>query len=195
MEHPLDLAKSRLRIAERAIQSLGQAANFEEFSDHWHVFLLGFHGVFTVFNEATPPSKKAENWLGRKNAERRRDGVVQYLYEARNDEHHGLIRSVTMSGGEHLYKVLPGQRILPPDPSLGRWFACDADTGVPLEIVAWQGPGPALTEVRNRDRQKIYGAPISHKGQIIQDLSPLHVGETGLAWIIQMVTEAETHFA
>jgi hypothetical protein len=195
MENPLHLAQSRLRIAQRAHQSLSESTNFDEFSDHWYVFLQGFHGVFTVFKEAEPPSKKAENWLGRKNAERRRDPLLQYLYEARNDEEHGLARSVVLSGGQHLYKVTPGQHILGPDPSKGRWFACDADTGIPLELVVWQGPGPMLGDVRNRDKAKIYGAPIVHRRKTLTDLSPIAVGELGLTWLRAMIEEAATRFA
>ena len=68
--HPvaIEKAKSRLRVAKKALEDVKKSHTMESFHDAWYSF-------------------------GEKARQRIADPLLHYLYEARNDDEHGLTRN------------------------------------------------------------------------------------------------------
>jgi hypothetical protein len=188
----IDKAQSRLRTAARALADLEQATDYRTFFDHWYVFLTGWKGVYTVLEQGAKQSAQSRQWFGAKKAERRADPLLQYLFEARNDEEHGLEPSIVPALGRMRVELpdvgVEGRQIsVEANPLTGEMRAFRPDGG-PLSISQSHGPGPALRPVKGRGG-RMYGPPIVHLGQRI-DLAPLEVARAGLRYVEALVNDA-----
>jgi hypothetical protein len=186
------VAKSRLRIATRALDELHSCTNYDEFFDQWFVFLTAWKGIYTSLEQGAKTSAQGRQWFGAKKAERKTDHLLQYLFQARNDEEHGLGRSVAHAERVQLYDIPdPGseKRInVSFSPITGAMQVTREDKG-PLSLVQDFGPGPSLQVVTGRGGIQ-FAPPIDHLGERI-DITPLSVAAIGLAYITALVAEAE----
>lgn len=101
----LQKAESRLRIAKKAVADLESSKTFNDFSDNWYVFLTSAKNVYTVLEQGSKTSPQSRQWFGTKNKARKSDPLLQYLYEARNDDEHGLGSSVHLQPEKHEFGV------------------------------------------------------------------------------------------
>lgn len=83
-------AYSRLRIASRAIATMENSKTHEDFLDAWYVFLTAAKNVYTVLETGAKANPRSRQWYGALAAERRRNYFLQYIYQARHDNEHGL---------------------------------------------------------------------------------------------------------
>ena len=86
-------AKSRLRVAERAVAELADCHDFETFNDIWYTFLVSSKNIYTVLEQGSKSSPQSRQWFGAVTGFRKDDELLQYLFEARNDDEHGLENS------------------------------------------------------------------------------------------------------
>jgi hypothetical protein len=184
------IAKGRLRVADGALSDLKNANSYDQFFDAWFIFLTAWKGIYTVLEQGAKPLPQSMQWFGEKAKERRSDPLLQYLFQARNVEEHGLKRSIEHGGGAHLYAVTPGQNItMQINPATGRGRGIDFDTGLPLELLNEQPPGPTLAFIKDRNG-KVCAPPIIHLGNQLKDMSPIGVAEIALSYITELVGEA-----
>jgi hypothetical protein len=90
----LEKAQSRLRLTRRAataLQTVGEDPI--AFEDHWTEFLVHWKGAYTKVQQAAKDTPQELQWFGGVNRERKNDPLLRWLFEARNDEEHGLVRS------------------------------------------------------------------------------------------------------
>ena len=154
------------------------------------MFLTAWKGIYTVFEQGAKTSPQSKQWFGAKATQRRGDTLLQYLYQARNDEEHGLTKSIKLSGGTYLYERGEEKRIqVQPGIMPGTVRAIDPDTGRALKLISQTPPGPTLARVRDRSN-KIYGAPIFHLGEHIADTTPIGVAQAALKYTAKMIDEA-----
>jgi hypothetical protein len=83
-------AHSRLRTAQRAVNDLAGCNDFNAFADTWYVFLTAAKGIYTVLEQGAKTSPQSRQWFGSVNRQRREDPLLQYLYQARDDDEHGI---------------------------------------------------------------------------------------------------------
>ena len=187
-------AKSRLRVAEKALVELTSCSDYQVFNDTWYTFLVAVKSVYTVLEQGAKISAQSQQWFGGVKRRRKNDQLLQYLFEARNDDEHGLENST-----EHV----PGSLAIGVQkPGFSNYMRFDGTTGpggkmnvTSLDgkpvLVAQTMPHAKLISVSARG-DRTYDPPTSHKGQPVLDGSPINVAGLGLAYLIELVVEAES---
>lgn len=186
-------AESRLRSAEGAVERMKSALDLRHFEDHWYEFLVASKNVWTVLKVGARVKAQSSQWFGGKEAERRRDPLLQYLYQARNDDEHGLRSSVeVVPGFLGVGKNAPGySQAIRLDGTIG--------PGGTLRVTSMDGK-PILTEVaparaylvpvHDRDEKTVYQPPCEHLSRPLTDTSPVAVAEVGLTYLRNLVAGA-----
>lgn len=167
-------------------------ANFREFTDSWFVFLTAFKSTYTTLEQGAKVSAQSRQWFGAKARERRGDELLQYLFQARNDEEHGLEAGAEPVPGRITVEVkIPDSLRL--DLSYIQTAGGEArlPNGTAAKIHEHILPSIILAPVRDRDRSTIYRPPVSHLGAPLADKSPLGVAKIGFGYLVGMVKEAE----
>jgi hypothetical protein len=185
----IDLAVSRVRTAGHAFEDLTTAKTWEEFGDHWFLFLVAWKAVYTVLEEGAKPFPQSRQWFGAKKKERKDDPLLQYLFEARNDEEHGLARSVTLGGPKLLIRGSPGQTHFQlGHDAQGRLTATGPKGEDVSDHIQHIDAGPELQPVKARGGRTIY-PPCQHLSRPV-DIRPLPVALAGLNYVAKLVAEA-----
>jgi cytochrome P450 len=154
-------ARSRLRAAKRAVETLSACEDYDTFADTWYTFLVAAKSIYTVLEQGAKTSAQSRQWFGAKSTERRKDPLLQYLYQARDDDEHGVKPVV-----EHVSEVLalgihkPGYstsfRI---DGTIGQGGTIQATSLDGKPVLVWYAAAHTrLIRVHGRDR-KPYDPP------------------------------------
>lgn len=185
-------AESRLRVAHDAMQDM-RTCNLKEVADRWYVFLVASKNVYTALKAGVKASPQSRQWFGAKTQERKDDDLLQYLFQARDDDEHGLeqvsevvpdnIRLGTPEPGKHsmsvrVTRVSANEMLI--ESLDGLPVAYDHEPAH-VRLAPVTGRGPVT-----------YQPPMTHKGQPIQDCSPVSVAELALAHLSALIEEART---
>jgi hypothetical protein len=185
-------ARSRLRVAEKAARELVTCKDIQEFTDIWYTFLSAAKNIYTVLEQGAKSSPQSRQWFGAVGNERRGDPLLRYVYEARNDDEHGL-----EPGAEYV----PGRlRIGITKPGFSSEFTINGRSGPgnTLNVQSTDGK-PVLIErippriklVPVKDRTgKCYAPPEMHKNQTLSDNSPINVAGLALSYLTDLVERA-----
>lgn len=92
----IDIAKGRLRVMRKCFDDLCQCSDFDTFNDTWFTFLTAYKSVYVAISQGAI-SPQSRQWLGARKKQRRNDDLLQWVFEARNDEEHGLARSLNQN--------------------------------------------------------------------------------------------------
>ncbi|MCC6927331.1 hypothetical protein [Novosphingobium sp.] len=197
--YEIQTAEGRLKLCKRAFDALlssyenlqsdiGEAADFET---HWLDFLVQWKGVYSKIQQAAKDSPAEIQWFGAVNQERRRDPLLRWLFEARNDAEHGLGRT-TSRIGHNIY-------LGPASGESGVFDVRFGDGGI--EVVRSDGSVVEnaytveampvhLVAVSERDGIRKVEPPTEHFGKSI-DRSPIVAAELGFNWLASLVKTAE----
>lgn len=187
----LEKARSRLRNIDKAIRELEAGGDFDEFTDTWFTFLTAFKSTYTALEQGAKSSPQSRQWFGCKARERRGDELLQYLYQARNDEEHGL---------EEVAKAVPGRLML--EIKIPESLQIDLSNvqiagdlarlpnGDSAKVIENIMPRVILVPVRDRERRE-YQPPQRHLGTELSDASPLAVAKLAQSYLQEMIREAE----
>jgi len=184
-------AESRLRVCQKALVALGQCKTYNEFTDVWYTFLTAAKGIYTTLEQGAKTSPQSRQWFGAKARERRSDGLLQYVYQARDDEEHGIEPgSELVPGYTAIGKTAPGfsSKIRVDTGSRGEMHVASLD-GKPV-LIEQVFPHVQLITVRGRDG-KLYLPPEGHLGQPLEDKSPGSVAQLTIAYLIALLEEAK----
>ena len=188
-------ARSRLLTAKSALGDLPTCRDYNLFAARWYVFLVAFKGVYTLLERGAKTSPQSRQWFGAKIQERRSDPLLQYIYQARDDDEHGL-NPVTTRVPSRL--SIGGRG---PDHTLQFDVTGPEGLGGALEVTGGDGkpvlfeytPAHAqLIRVRGRDEKNTYEPPEEHLGVKLASNLPAAVGELAAAYLEEMITEAGT---
>ena len=191
----LSQAEGRLKLAERALGEIHRAGgNAQAFQTHWLDFLIQWKGTYTKVQQAAKDTPQETQWFGDVNIERRKDPLLRWLYEARNDGEHGTDVSAkhqgpgfsfTTHGKEVMLKLNPdGSIFLGPN---GKPVAFD--DGKEVEQIDIDPAESRLLPVKERDGKRWVPVPESHLGETIQPI-PRVAAELGLTWLASLVEVA-----
>ena len=89
-------AGRRLEAAKNQIARVDASKTFEEFEEAWYFFLVVANNVQTVLEKGAKSSPQSRQWFGNKKKQRKNSLTLQYLFQARNDDEHGLARTMGM---------------------------------------------------------------------------------------------------
>lgn len=207
----LEKAKSRLRVAQKALAELKSSRTYSDFSDSWYVVLTSSKNVYTVLEQGAKSSPQSMQWFGDKKRVRRSDPLLQYMFEARNDDEHGLgsavrlklelheigvagdgySNSVRLDGGPFSNVVVHGCGTAvafegsPPPPDL-KVTPLD---GKPIRVRRTPANTVLIDVLARGDRT--YAPPTHHLGQPLQDGSPIAVAALNIAYLERLLGEAE----
>lgn len=188
----IEKAESRFRVASKAASELGAAKSFQDFTDSWYSFLHASKGIYTVLEQGAKASAQSRQWFGAKARERKADELLQYVYEARNDDEHGLEPITALKrGGLAIGVAKPGF-------SSSMVFNGTLGPGGSLNVEALDGK-PVLIEhipdsfvlgdIAPRGRPKM-APPKTHLGEPLPSQAPSAVAETTLRYMRGLVDEA-----
>ncbi|MGV3730213.1 MAG: hypothetical protein ACO1NN_05590 [Sphingopyxis sp.] len=188
-------AKSRLKLCERAFNEI-KKCRFEQddFQTHWQDFLVQWKGAYMKVQQAAKTTPQELQWFGGINTFRRKDPLLRWLYEARNDEeHYGLTDSAIYKPADWLFKLTKGgpRKVLckldgPNGPQL-----IDKETGEVVGVLQSHDPQVSqLQEVTERDGKRKVPPPTRHLGRNIPP-EPKIAAFLGLQWLTELVASAE----
>lgn len=193
--HPkaITKAKSRLRVAEKALSELKDCSEYEVFCDTWYTFLVAAKNVYTVLEQGAKISPQSRQWFGNVKQIRRDDELLQYLFEARNDDEHGLENSTQhVPGSLSIGVAREGySRSMKFSGSIGMGGALNIESldGKPV-LIEETLPHVRLINVLARGNRSI-PPPTTHRGSLLPDYSPVNVAELGFIYLTELVAEAE----
>lgn len=189
-------AHSRLNIARGALDSIKKCNEFGRITEYWYTFLFSANGIYTVLEKGAKISPQSRQWFGSKKNDRRRDQLLQYLAQARDDDEHGLNHVIkhdtTIS--QVMVQLGDGSRQL-----LQLKAQYDSGEEGVIEITSFNGQPidakdkfPFIRLVRVYDRGgKPYDPPSFHAGISIQDGDqPVFVASLALSYLETLVEEA-----
>lgn len=188
-------AQSRFRVAEKAISDFAKCQNFDAFDDCWYTFLTAAKNIYTVLEQGAKSSAQSKQWFGAKAAERRNDPLLQYVYQSRNDDEHGLERVTERVPGKLMIgKKMPGSSgSMSVSLKTGRHgevvdFKATAHDGKPIII---EEILPHVKLIKVTTRGVTFSPPQEHKGAPLADTSPVFVAKLSLDYLSSLIKEAE----
>lgn len=188
-------AQSRLRVATKAAGELEGCETFDDFCDTWYTFLVAAKNIYTVLEQGAKVSAQSRQWYGGVKDFRRNDELLTYIFEARNDDEHGLENSAELAPGHLIIgKSIPGtSQSVRIDGMIGPGGTLRVTSldGKPVAIEA-KGPHARLVSVTARGDRTIF-PPTRHLGDAIGDASPLNVARLGLIYLEKLIEEASNH--
>ena len=190
-------AESRLRVAQKAAADIKECKSYHDFVDAWYTFITAAKNIWTVLEQGAKVSSQSKQWFGSKAKQRRSDDLLQYLFEARNDDEH-VIEEVTehVPGSLAIGVAKPGYSnsvrienlsIKGGKVTIGGLHGLD---GKPV-LVEQTVPHPRLSKIRPRGRSEM-SPPTSHLGAQLRDNSPVTVAETALIYLAALVEDARS---
>lgn len=192
----LTKAKGRLRTARQQLENAENAKTYEQFSDSWYLFLVAAKNVYTTLEQGAKTTPQSRQWFGAKKHDRKTDPLLQYLFQARDDDEHGLADVTKLDpGGVSTGKLAPGfsndMAISASTDAEGnltiRHLASHDGLPILIENIRWNA---VLLSVTGRGGIS-YNVPDSHLGQPIEDQSPANVGRLGTDYLGKLLSEAE----
>ena len=189
-------ARSRLRIATKSLDELKAATNHQDFADTWYTFLTAAKNVYTSLEQASKDTPQCRQWFGAQKALRKSDELLQYLFQARDDEEHGVesateLQEASIGIGANKPGFSTSMHI--------RSLSFDTNGVMSLDATSYDGK-PILVEVTpahsilkpvvGRGNIK-YDPPTGHLGKPLRDNKPIIVAELGLSYLTSLVDQAE----
>jgi len=192
----INKAKGRLRVAEKAYSELPACPDYQTFTDTWYTLLVAAKNVYTVLEQGSKVSAPSRQWFGAKKQARKADDLLQYMFQARNDDEHGLEEVTKFDPGHiKIVRTVPGHS---ESFSIGKMVFGDgvfhvegikSHDGKPvavdikqpsIDLVPVIGPGPVT-----------FNPPTTHLGQAIFDPSPMGIGRLYLDYLAGIIRDAE----
>jgi hypothetical protein len=193
----VEQAENKLRKAEKSLELLRAAENYESAEEAWSDFLLAASTIYSKLEQGSKSKGSSGGWFGRKKKERKDDPVLRYLHHARNSDEHGIER-VAARGG-NLIDITEGNQPLKFNERREKLILSvhDGKTGkLKAENVPAVMYGPSLQMVRVHDRR--FGdhcdPPGTHLGNPLglENDHLIGVAALGLAYLTKLVAEAKT---
>ena len=192
-------ANRRLNSARAAVETLKKCRDMEQFHEIWFEFLIAAKSVYTSLETGSKTTPQSRQWYGGKAAERRNDELLQYVYQARNDDEHGLGDVVEHVPGRFTLGVGPGAPGYTPEFSRSLRVENMSIEKGRITVEATSLDGKRIGIKRTPDhvalspvdaRGVVYQPPTKHLGKSLPSNLPLPVAELMIAYLAGMVAEA-----
>ncbi|TCQ02180.1 hypothetical protein [Sphingomonas sp. PP-CC-3A-396] len=197
----IEKALVRLHAMARAIGDMASVSSPLEFSSDWYVFITAANGVYEVLKAGVAGDAPAEAWFRSVVEQVEADELLKYMYEARNDEEHGLVRSV-VNQTESVGVIVPAnvgdfdvecQITMGEDgvATISEWKS-SLPAGVAEYLVKDEMIlAPVSAKARKRMTPKQYDPPSFHNGSPLSGRSPLQAARLTYTYLRQVVSQAE----
>ena len=187
-------AQTRLRTCQETLDGLRQSKSYQDFSGHWYVFLVAWKNIYVLLEQGAKASAQSRQWFGAKKAERRNDELLQYLFEARNSDEHGLEETTEFRPG-HLHIGVMGAGLsnairLDGTFGPGQTMRVTSLDGLPIGVE--QKPSRIVLAVVYARGNRTLLPPTKHKGVLLPDQEPLTVAALAPTYVENLVSEASS---
>jgi hypothetical protein len=190
----IEKANSRLRIARQALLDIKQCSTRTAFIDAWYTYLVAAKNVYTVLEQGAKTNAQSRQWFGLKKAERKSDELLQYIFQSRDDDEHGLGLPVDYQPPSFEFGENDGgssYRIIEHD-----------DGGSHIEMNIKSKDGKGLVKVKGRIPLMVlqpvvgrgpvtYAPPKRHNNVEYDEILPHKAAELNLAYLESLVSDAE----
>ena len=158
------------------------------FSDAWYLFLTAAKNVYTILQQGSKTTPQSRQWFGGKKQERKTEPLLQYLFQARDDDEHGLANVTEHVPGE-MSLTLPQSR----DPVVIKHLS------VQNGRIEYEGSHPLHVNVTPSTARLapvcgrgpvIYSPPTTFRGKQLTDVSPVAVGRIALDYLKDLIEGA-----
>jgi hypothetical protein len=195
-------ARRRWSEAEDAFHELMKSATggtYGEYVRAWGKFLVSSTAVLHIIEGASRHTPQGRQWYGGKRRECRKDALILYMYQARNEEEHG-VEPVTHIEGDIRMTVREETRFRVPDwqgkrPSSAWEVLLSPDTEWlgPKPTFSFKKPVPVLLPVTSKEGD-VFQPPKEHLGQpLMRGDDPFEVAGHYLNYMERLIDEAESH--
>ena len=75
------------------------------FDEHWVDFSVAWKSAYNKVEQAAKDTPQERQWFGSVKNERKHDPLLRYLFEARNDEEHGVVSSAAAQPAVALFQA------------------------------------------------------------------------------------------
>ena len=161
-----------------------------DFEEYWLEFLTAWKGCYQKVQQAAKDTPQELQWFGAVNSERKKDPLLRYLFEARNDEEHGIVDSLIAQPAMAMFRAIKDfakAHLVLKD---GVIHDIVDDHGERVAEFSHQEPHSAeLKPVKDRAGRAV-PAPTSHLGNAIE-ANPHVAADLGLQWLDRLVAVAE----
>ena len=191
----VEKARSRIRAATSQVEVLEHCNNKTQYVDTWYLYLVAAKGVYTALEQGAKISGHSRQWYGAMKKQRRDDELLQYMFQARNDEEHGLNDPIKFTpmrfefgendGGS---EFIPSQGADDLGSGGGQLRIRSAKSG--LVQVRGTIARMHLVTVTARDGRK-YPPPTTHCGQQLSSDFPNYLARLNLSYLEWLTNEAE----
>lgn len=188
-------AKARLDIAKQQLGAAENAESYTAFTAAWYLFLVAAKNVYTTLEQGAKSSPQSRQWFGKRKNDRKSDPLLQYLFQARDDDEHGLADVTRLQPGSlAIGKAAPGYsssmhidrlEIKDGKVHIGKITSLD---GKPVLIE--NIPAHAVLMPVTGRGNITYNPPETHRGEKLADTLPITIGELGLTYLEELVSEA-----
>jgi hypothetical protein len=186
-------AKAELNAAERSLQSMMTARDFEHFEEEWRSFLNHIEKVWIKSERACQHiMEKFQPWQGKFSRLRKKDMLLRYLKQARDADNHSI---------QEVMKVVPGEYsfTIPGGPGVVHIDSLKIKNG---RVVEYKGSHPAtekitlpqIKAVSVKNSGKWYNPPTSHLSVAIQTNNPIQIAKQGIEFYKNYIIKIEDKF-
>lgn len=178
---------------ERAFNRLCATSDPEETIDAWEDFLTAVGKIYFKLREATPKSGPSDGWHGTKVKQRRDDPLLEYVFQARNSDTHG-IEEGTRTWVNHNFTIAgssPFTGINVPEGDSISDVVGILPNGERVPIPTTQTRTVRLIAVHDSKHGNTYEVPKSHLGdELSGPLEPAYAAGLTLNYLKELVQEA-----
>lgn len=186
-------ALKELGRAQKCMDAMEASKDYEEFSEHWRMFLGHVDRAFNKLSYAGKVGGRLQTRIGLITSDRRNDNLLHYLMIARNVDEHGISEITTVREDIQLFLNFENVR----DPN-GWGVTFKVAEGGKLEfseirnIEAGSAPvGVNLIPVYDGRAKRTVDIPARHMGVAIVDRSPAGIGKLALKYYKDKITDLE----
>jgi hypothetical protein len=172
------------------------AKTVDELAILWEEFLAEQHRVYIRLKKATEQIKGGKSWFEAIEVAQRSDELLQYVFQARGANEHGIENITAKEDGGWRLKPKSGNSIHVKHMEVrgspeGTSILMDHETGNQV-IVEFFPAQVRLIPVDSRGAT--YNPPTQHLGSPILDATPIMIAELAIAFLESKIREAETDF-
>jgi hypothetical protein len=191
-------AGEKFAEAKKGVEQMRQAKDRIEYEAGWTRFVDSLEEFWArFFDEGKATFSSFQPWAGAIDAERKKDPLLSYIYQARHQSQHGRIilaweeGSIQVGGGEY-FGTVKDLKI-----SGDGTFVADvkSTSGSKGKFNVSHEPGnPRLPAVLNKKYGQEFQPPSSHLGQSLRDTSPMHAANLALEFYEKKFRQAFEKF-
>ncbi len=183
--------RAELSAAARAMSSMRNAANIDEFESQWRIFLNAIEKVWQKVEGCCQPFGKVfQPWQAQYHALRRKDMLLRYIKQARDADNHSIQDITAVEPGSRAFRFI--------NPKGGYIERMEIRGGGVMHyqgdpmIVEDRLPHPIAVRVKNRGEW--FNPPSSHLGCPVPNHHPLLLAELAYKFYSDYVNEVAQKF-